>query len=191
MIGARPPSRGRGLSFGRLQDAIVQRAESNVLVVVGDPPAGERALARRILVPLIGLEYSLAAADLAAHVALSWDAELVLFSSAQIELGAVVWRDRDPSRAREAARRVVDEEVFRGRRLGVRVSPRVQAGAHPSDEIARELARAPYDLLVLGCYDHGPLGQLYLGSTVESVVVRSQAPVALLVAHGGTRDSMR
>ncbi|WP_437821382.1 universal stress protein [Sorangium sp. So ce1078] len=73
----------------------------------------------------------------------------------------------------------------------MRVSPRVQAGAHPGDEIARELARAPYDLLVLGCYDHGLLGQLYLGSAVESVVVRSRVPVALLVAHGETRDRMR
>ncbi|WP_420878036.1 cation:proton antiporter [Sorangium cellulosum] len=191
VLGARPPSRALGLSFGRLQDAIVQRAESNVLVVVGAPPAAERAPGRRILVPIIGLEYSLAAADLAAHVALSWDAELVLFSCAQTELGAVLWRDRDPSRAREVARRVVDEAVFRGRRLGVRVVPRVQVGAHPSDEIARELARAPYDLLVLGCYDHGPLGRLYLGSTVESVVVRSRVPVALLVAHGGTQEQVR
>ncbi|WP_437987924.1 hypothetical protein [Sorangium sp. So ce117] len=51
--------------------------------------------------------------------------------------------------------------------------------------MAQELARAPYDLLVLGCYDHGPLGQLYLGSTVESVVARSRVSLALLVAHGG------
>ncbi|WP_437719009.1 universal stress protein [Sorangium sp. So ce448] len=52
-------------------------------------------------------------------------------------------------------------------------------------EIAQELARAPYDLLVLGGHDHGPLGQLYLGSTVESVVARSRVSLALLVAHGG------
>ncbi|WP_437594348.1 cation:proton antiporter domain-containing protein [Sorangium sp. So ce1000] len=191
VIGARPPARARGLSFGRLQDAIIQRAESNVLVVVGDPPAAERVSARRILVPIIGLEYSFAAADLAAHVALAWDAELVLLSSAQTDVGAVVWRDRDPPRVRAVARRVVDEAVFRGRRLGLRVSSRVHVGAHPSDEIAWELARAPYDLLVLGCYDHGPLGRLYLGSTVESVVVRSRVPVALLVAHGGTREQVR
>nr|AAF26906.1 unknown [Sorangium cellulosum] len=191
VIGARSPARARGMSFGRLQDAIVQRAESNVLVVVGDPPAAERASARRILVPIIGLEYSFAAADLAAHVALAWDAELVLLSSAQTDPGAVVWRDREPSRVRAVARSVVDEAVFRGRRLGVRVSSRVHVGAHPSDEITRELARAPYDLLVLGCYDHGPLGRLYLGSTVESVVVRSRVPVALLVAHGGTREQVR
>lgn len=191
VIGARPPSRGRGLSFGRLQDAIVQRAESNVLIVVGEPRAAARASARRILVPIIGLEYSLAAADLAAHVALAWDAELVLLSVAQAELGAVVWRDRDPSRARAVARRVVDEAVFRGRRLGVRVSPRVRVGAHPGDGITRELARGPYDLVVLGCYDHGPLGRLYLGSTVESVVAQSRAPVALLVAHGWPRELVR
>ncbi|WP_437948559.1 universal stress protein [Sorangium sp. So ce296] len=179
------------MSFGRLQDAIVQRAESNVLVVVGDPPAAERASARRILVPIIGLEYSFAAADLAAHVALAWDAELVLLSGAQTDLGAVVWRDREPSRVRAVARSVVEEAVFRGRRLGVRVSSRVHVGARPSDEIARELARAPYDLLVLGCYDHGPIGRLYLGSTVESVVARSRGPVAVLVAHGGTREQVR
>ena len=76
VIGARPPRRAAHLSLGRLQDAIVHHANTSVLVVVSDNDALLTTPPQRLIVPLIGLEYSFAAADVAAHLALGWDAIL-------------------------------------------------------------------------------------------------------------------
>ncbi|MFT3771341.1 MAG: cation:proton antiporter [Minicystis sp.] len=182
-VGARPPRKAHQLSFGHLQDAIIHRARSNVLVVVnaGDAPIVE---AKRILVPIIGLEYSLAAADIAAHLALAWDADLVFFHTVLSDTAPLRWHERDHARLWHAAHGVVEEAAFRARRLGVRVDRLVRAGRHPRQEIVRELEGATYDLVVVGCYDHGTRGRVYLGSTVEALVTRSRTPAVLLVSRG-------
>jgi nucleotide-binding universal stress UspA family protein len=185
-VGAKPPRRAHQLSFGRLQDAVIHRARSNVLVVVS--AKDELPPARRILVPLIGLEYSLAAADVAAHLSLSWGAELVLLHAVLSESAPLRWHERDHARLWNAAHGIVEEAAFRARRLGVQVDQRVRAGRHPGQEIVRELERGAYDLVVVGCYDHGTRGRTYLGTTVEALVTRSKTPAALLVSRGAPSE---
>jgi hypothetical protein len=65
---------------------------------------------------------------------------------------------------------VVEEAAFRARRLGVHAEKRVRAGRHPGREIVRELEGGRYELVVVGTYDHGSRGRVYLGTTVEALV---------------------
>jgi Kef-type K+ transport system membrane component KefB len=184
--GARSPRGRGGGSFGRLQDAIVRHAEGDVLIAVA--PEDGAALAtppRRVLVPLVGLEYSLAASDIAAHLALGWDAELVVLHVVRAEPDALAWRALDRRRLHEASANVVEEAAFRARRLGVRTEGRVRVAERPDAAIDDELARGDVGLVVMGCYDHGAGARPHLGSTVELVLRRAHhTPAVLLVARG-------
>jgi nucleotide-binding universal stress UspA family protein len=182
-IGAGRPAPGMGFSLGPLQDRIIEEARTNVLVVVeGDNRAS--APAERILVAINGLEHSLAAGDVAAYLARAAYAELVLFNVRTLARESSLWQDPERRGLLEATGyRTLREASSRFAPLGVRTSMRVEFGEDPGAEIARELQRQPYQLVVLGAVNRGADGRLDLGSCIPTVLTQSRTPAVLLVAH--------
>ena len=181
-LGAHPPMPTR-LTFGQLQDELIHRAPSNVLVIIGHHEQWDCSLVRRILVPTNGLEHAMAAGDLAAALAKSCDAELVLLHVVEAELSQLYRWGRERDQLREAAASVVDKLAVLARRLGVRVSERVVEGRSPGEAILAELERAPYELMVLGAVDRGTDDRPYLGRTIQTVLTEGDTPAVLLVSH--------
>ena len=77
MIGARSLSNAANTSFGHIQDAIIDSAQKDVLVISNGKSIMRQKI-RKILVPVNGMEFSMAAADVGAYIARSAEAELVL-----------------------------------------------------------------------------------------------------------------
>ncbi len=171
------------LTFGQLQDELIHRAPSNVLVIIGHHEQWDCSLVRRILVPTNGLEHAMAAGDLAAALAKSCDAELVLLHVVEAELSQLYRWERERDQLREAAASVVDKLAVLARRLGIRVSERVVEGRSPGEAILAELERAPYELMVLGAVDRGTDDRPYLGRTIQTVLTEGDTPAVLLVSH--------
>jgi len=185
-IGGLPTRRRRALTFGATQDAIIRRAASDVLVVAD--PAGQFAAPdgppiTRILAPVIDLEYSLAAADLAAYIASGYDAELVLLAIAAPDQNGFPWREQDQRRLRQLAESSVGEAEFRVRRLGVKVSSRILVSQHPATAILRELKAGAYDALALGAYQRGARSHVQLGPVATDVLLKCPTPTLTLIAH--------
>jgi Kef-type K+ transport system membrane component KefB/nucleotide-binding universal stress UspA family protein len=183
-LGARPQAHRTTISFGRLQDAIIQRAGSDVLLVTS-AQGNELDLdgIKRVLVPTNGLEYSMAAGDVAAYLAAGLDAELVLLHTVSYEMDALFWRERDHRRLRTLGENVVGELEFRVRRLGVRATSTITVGNAPGEAILKELAGGGYQLVVLGGYNRGTQGRPYLGGTIRGVVSRSLVPAVVLISR--------
>lgn len=182
-IGAQPPERHSTLSFGRLQDLIVQQAETDILIVTGTGDPFAAPAPRRILVPTNGQEYSMAAGDIAAHLAQSYDAELVILTVVHDEMAELSWRRRERNIPTAAASGMVRELAFRSQRLGVRTSEHVRIGADPGREILNELSREPYGLVVLGAIDRGVHGWPYLGRSIQNVLTQGQTPSVVLISR--------
>jgi nucleotide-binding universal stress UspA family protein len=182
-IGAGRPAPVLALSLGPLQDRIIDKARTNVLVVVnGDD--GACASLERILVAINGLEHSLGAADVAAYLAKAANAELVLFNVRPLTRESLVWQDPERRGLLEAAGyRTLREATPRIAPSGVRVSMRVELGEDPGAAIVRELQRRPYQLVVLGAVNRGGRGRLDLGSSIPTVLTQSRTPAVLLVSH--------
>ncbi|MBV8772039.1 MAG: cation:proton antiporter [Deltaproteobacteria bacterium] len=181
-IGAPLPGASPTLSFGKLQDQIIGAIDEDILVVVQDGPLPSSL--KRILAPINGLEYSAAATDVAAYLAKSHNAELVLFTVMHSRLDSLFWKGLGQRQLFEAGYRLLRETRFRVERLGVRCGERVQLGEDPGEEILRELERRPYDLVVLGAVGRSSQGNFYLGRSVHSVLMRGRTATMILITHG-------
>ena len=180
VIAVGAPERRAELSFGEMQDRIIQNAQADVLVVVREPRVAE---IRRILVPINGHEHSMAAADIAAYVGKASGAEIVLFSVMHPRFDSMFWREREHRRLLASGYRLLREVKFRTDRLEVQTSERVQLGTDVTQEILKELGRQPYDLVVLGTVDRGTDEELQLGRSVHPLLAQSDVPVVVLVTH--------
>jgi nucleotide-binding universal stress UspA family protein len=124
----------------------------------------------------------MAAGDIAAALAHACDAEVVI-------LTVVLPEDEIPSLEHErselasSAAGMVQELTFRTRRLGVRVSERIEVGENPAAVILDALEREEYHMVVLGGVDRGTDDRPYLGRSITSVLTRSRTPALLLVSH--------
>jgi Kef-type K+ transport system membrane component KefB/nucleotide-binding universal stress UspA family protein len=184
-IGAHSPESDPFPSLGPLQDAVVDRAGTDVLVAVNHRADHfDSHEVHRILVPVVGVEYSFAAGDIAAYLAKSCNAELTALTLVQSHRDSVFWRERDHGHLREAAEGVVGELAFRLARLGVTIDERVEVSDDPGQEILNVLEREPFDLVVLGTMDRGANGRPLYGGAVETVLVNSDTPAILLVSRG-------
>lgn len=182
-IGARRPKSGQLLTFGRLQDRIVDCAEPDVLLVVA--PDHDLILgAKRILVPVNGFEYSLNAGDIAGYLARALDAEVVLFTAVQAKLAEGVRDARQRRKLRRSGETIVDELRFRLSRLDVRLAEaRIVVHEDAGEAILEELERGDYGLTVFGTVDRSNDSQVYLGSPIQTVLLRSSVPAVILVTH--------
>jgi Kef-type K+ transport system membrane component KefB len=181
-LGAASPGSSPVLSLGGLQDRIIDSANADVLVVVG-PAQGIAGEIERILVPVNGFEYSMAAGDVAAYLAKATGAELVLFNVVHAKLDSIFWKERERRRVLETGYQIVRELEFRMSRLDVRTSARVELGNDPAEAILNELERQPYQLVVLGAADRSGDNRLYLGSPTQTILTQTRVPVVLLVSH--------
>jgi nucleotide-binding universal stress UspA family protein len=177
-IGAKPPRAANPLSLGALADSIVDQADADVLVAINHQSQNfDCGKVNSILVPTNGLEYSMAAGDIAGSLAHACNARMVL-------LHVVKPSDSSTEGAVESATGVLDELAFRIGRLGVQVEKRTEVSKDPSDVILGELSRREHDLVVMGGRDRGRDGKLYLGNTIGTVLTRDLVPAILVVSHG-------
>jgi Kef-type K+ transport system membrane component KefB len=183
-IGASAPDPDRSTSLGQLQDAIIHRAPCDVLIVV-DTRAHtfDCAEVRRILVPANGLEYSMAAGDIAAALAQSCGAALVLFAVVQSHIEDEVNRRRDHRRLEKTATGFLDELAFRVRRLGVEAEKKVVARDDASAAVLDELGTGAYDLVVMGGVDRGASGHPYAGKVIRTVLTKGGVPGVVLISR--------
>jgi Kef-type K+ transport system membrane component KefB/nucleotide-binding universal stress UspA family protein len=182
VIGARRAQAHSMLSFGHVQDQIIDQASSDVLVITSGGNLMSRRI-KRILVPINGMEYAMAAADIAGYVAKANDAELVVMTvitghGDKAESGP----DTDYG-LRRSGHKILKETRFRTRRLDVRYQEKIIVGKNSTQEILDELKRGRYDLILMGAVDRTGDKGFYLGSTVESILIESSTPSCVLVYH--------
>lgn len=169
------------LSFGPMHDALVRDAACDVLITVHSGTV--LPVPKRILVPVNGLEHSLAAADVAAYIATANNAELVLFNVAHTREEAMFWKSGGQRDVLQRGYIVVREAEFRVARLGAWVSTRVQLGQDPAVAILEELKRRPYGMIVMGAIGRTSDGGLALGSTIEHIMRETTIPRLLLASR--------
>ncbi len=182
VIGAHAPEPRPLLSLGELQDRIIDGTDSDVLVAIQDGRPLPRRV-RRILLPVNGQDYSLAAGDVAAYLAMVHQAELVLFTVVRSQLGPYQWRAREYRDLLEAGHRSLNELRFRIGCLGVRLTERVRVGGDAGQAILRELDDRSYQMVVLGAFDRSGDDRLSLGGTVQSVLTHARTPSVVLISH--------
>ncbi len=187
-IGARPPQPASLLSLGRLNDRIINDGQTDVLVVVSVGEVVSCGDANRILVPINGLEHSMAAIDVAACLARHNEAEVVLFHVARPLVAT--WahsthnrHDGEDDQALIAITGVMRDLAKQIGGQGVRVTHRVRTSDDPGAEILREARRDDYQLIVLGATTRGATAHLALGTTTQEVLTQEHTPVVLLVSH--------
>jgi nucleotide-binding universal stress UspA family protein len=181
-IGAYPPTLAR-ITFGRFQDDLIHRSPSNVLVVTGQIERWDWPDMRRILVPTNGFAQAMAAGDLAAALAKSCDAELVVLHVLEPEPNRRYRPAAEWNREREEAFGVVEKLAVIACRLGVRGTERIAEGRIAGEVILGELDREPYQLVALGGVDRGSEDPPYLGRTIQTVLTEGHTPSILLVSH--------
>ncbi|MDQ2830356.1 MAG: universal stress protein [Chloroflexota bacterium] len=187
-IGARPPQPTPLLSLGRLNDRIINDGQTDVLVVVSAGEGVSCGDATRILVPINGLEHSMAAIDVAACLARHNEAEVVLFHVARPLVATWTDSTHDRHNGEDDQALTAITGVMRGlaRQIGgqgVRVTHRVRTSADPGAEILREARRDDYGLIVLGATTRGVTTHLALGATTQEVLTQEHTPVVLLISH--------
>jgi len=179
VLGWRGPSRDPRTIIGSNIDNIIQRANTNVVVVRGDV----RVPARRILIPVQHPEHGHLMAGLAAPLA---DRE-----QGYIELMHVVRPGLSPQeRAQRAAQ--LKESISRfdpaaapdvGERRQVRMRIRIYAGDDVSATI-RE-ASQDFDLLIMGATQEGWLRRTVWGDTTSRVARGIECPLMLVNLRAG------
>ncbi len=170
------------MSFGALQDRILRETRADVLVTVAE--GSDLPRLKRILVPVNGLEHSLAAADVAAYIAKGAGAEVVLFNVMQSRLDAIFWRERESRDLLQAGYRILREAKVRIGRLDVRQSEQVRLGTDPGAAVLEELQRRPYELVVLGAVARTSVAGVSLGGAVHHVLREARVPRVLLISRG-------
>lgn len=190
-VGGHPESHRTTMSLGRLQDALIQRAQTDVLLAITAANTLDLTRVRRILVPTNGQEYSMAAGDVAGYLALACDAEVVLLHSVSSDMDSLFWHEQRHQRLRNIGYGVVNELEFRIRRLGVRTAAKVHIGNDAGAEIIRELGNGGedggYQMVVMGGYNRTTNGRPYMGGTIRRVLTDADIPVLLLVTQRPAR----
>lgn len=181
-IGANRPRLAPVLSLGTLQDEIIRRTRSDVMVVIRDEGKLDRPI-KRILVPVNGQEHAAAAADIAAYIARSTKAELVLFNMMHWEADYLFWREAMHPELLDAGYRILHEVKFRTERLDIKTAEKVRVGDDPVKAIVGELQRSKYDLLVLGALERKAASGILLGKHTQSILTQCKTPVVLLISH--------
>lgn len=183
-IGAPLPRSKGALSLGALQDRIIDEADADILVAIDDKSdAFDAKAVQRILVPTNGLEYSMAAGDIAGSLADSCGAAVTLMHVVHPVPEAKTRKSTGTRETVDRAGGVLDELQFRIRRLQVQVDTRTAVASDAGQAIVEELRNGSYDLVVMGGIDRGRDGRIYLGHTIHSVLLEGKTPSVLLLTH--------
>jgi nucleotide-binding universal stress UspA family protein len=135
-------------------------------------------MARLVLVPLDGSEFSESAIQPALTIAQRWDAELEILTVHE----SVPMMEHDPWPM--AAREWIDSyvakvaEETRGD-AGVTISSTVLDGS-PAEAIQNHAAARGVDLVVMATHGRGPMSRFWLGGTADGLIRQSTIPILLL-----------
>lgn len=183
-IGASPPRSKGALTLGRLQDRIIDEADADVLVAIDHSSDHfDSGSVHHILVPTNGLEYSMAAGDIAASLAESCGARVTLLHVVRPVPEARTDRGTGKRDAVDNAAGILDELAFRINRLDVQVDTRSIVAEDSGKAVLDELANDSYDLVVMGGIDRGRDGRIYLGTTIHTVLLNARLPAIMLLTH--------
>jgi Kef-type K+ transport system membrane component KefB/nucleotide-binding universal stress UspA family protein len=169
-------------SFGDIHDELICKATCDVLLSIHEET--HLPSPTKILIPVNGLEHSLAAADVAAYIAKACNAELVLFNVAYAHLDPMFWKEGSQRDVLQRGYSIVREAQFRVARLGVWTATKVKFYADPAEAVLRELGRKDYGLVVMGGVARANSPNLSLGNSIERVMREAQVPRLLLVSRG-------
>ncbi len=179
IMGAKRPETDKTfLTFGNLQDTIINTAKKDVFLVVD----GRRLITRhirRIIVLINGMEYSLDAADIAAYIAKATDAEVTFFHAIQGD--PTNQKDLSYHRLRRSGFKMLQEPKFRTKRLDIRHKEIVTLDDNIEQQIIDEINRNYYDLLVFGAIDRSNETGLLLGTTTHAILTRTNVPAGMLI----------
>lgn len=168
-----------------LQNRLVDAAQPDVLLVAGRDHALPWDRIKRILVPTNGTPQARAAAEIAAYLAKSCNAELVLLHVVNPQLKQALDRRRTAVKQSPAIAHL-RELRFLLAPLHVQIDEEIRIG-DPVEQLRAELREKSYDLVVMGAVDQPNDGVAVMGSTVEVVIAQHQIPYVLLITH--TSDS--
>lgn len=174
-----PEVRGAGDTiFGSSIDEIVRMAGTPTLVVRGAGP-DENWQPRRILVPTDGSVASRQAADLAFTIA-EPDTVVTILHVVARRPALVGSGAAEAITMHERAEEITAALRSHGEAMGVTTETMIELGPEPEDAICEVADRLGADLVVLGTSVRAGTTRLFLGPRVESVLARSNAPVAVL-----------
>ncbi len=174
----RPQPESTFLSFGDLQNNIINSIKKDIFVVI----EGNRLIARqikRIIVPVNGMEYSTAAADIAAYIAKATDAEVTFFNA--VKGNPLNQKDLAYHRLRRTGYKVLQESKFRTKRLDIRYKEIVVIAEDIEKQIVDEIQHNYYDLLVFGVVDRSNEAGLQLGSNTRAILTQTNIPTGMLI----------
>jgi Kef-type K+ transport system membrane component KefB len=136
---------------------------------------------RRILVPTVGTEYSRSAVELAAALATSSGASLVVVTV--VSIGATEQVLLGPGLrggASELGREIVDAHADLARQLGASVETRVLVSERPEMAVLELASELGCDLVLMGSNLRPVSGRAYYGRFVDHVFNHGRCPVMVL-----------
>jgi nucleotide-binding universal stress UspA family protein len=187
IIGAARPQPSNLLSLGHMQDEVISKVKRDCFVVVGGAKILKRRL-RRILVPVNGLEHSMAAADIAGYIAEASDAELVFLTVVHHE-DHVTEGNLTHYRISRAGAKILKEAKFRTGRLNIRHREIIRISTDVNATILKELKLHVYDMVVLGSVDRSSDAGIYLGKIVQTILTETMIPAGILIYRPQAREA--
>lgn len=139
------------------------------------------SLYNKILIPTDGSEYTQAAIGHGLNLAKLAGAEVTALFV--VDETAIMYFPMGPTlpdiypMLEEEAKKAVGHVLEEGRKLGVKVTTRIERGS-PSMVIAKD--SAGYDLIVMGTLGRSGVAKMLLGSVAERVVRLSECPVLVV-----------
>jgi nucleotide-binding universal stress UspA family protein len=122
-----------------------------------------------------------AAAEIAAYLAKSCDAELVLLHVVNPQLNQALDRRRTAVKQSPAIAHLKALRFLLAP-LDVQIHEKIRVG-NPVEELRAELHEKSSDLVVMGAVDQPNDGVAVMGSTVEVVIAQHHTPYVLLITH--------
>ena len=173
--------------LGSVTEKVVRLSDVPVLTVhAGDV----EATYDRVLAPTDGSDTAARAVGAAVGVAREFDAALDVLSVVETTgVGFDVRSEQYRTQYEEAATRIVDEAVERGRAAGVEsVEGAVRFGT-PHEEILAYAEEAGADLVVMGTHGRTGLDRYLLGSVAERTLRLADVPVLTVPAPNGDAEA--
>ncbi len=175
--------------FNPLVDGILLNCVCPVLMTKARPSSedesGENSSGlgsiRKILVPVVGTQYSLHATELIATVAAGLGASLtILRIIPPVEHDGILSGQRSSELARTFGEHLVDRHAVLARHLKCNVETRIEEHVAPEQVVLQIAAREEYDMIMLSCHRQPLTGRTFLGHRVETILHNAPCAVGVL-----------
>ena len=168
-----------GLVLGSVAKKVAEQSPTPVLVVIGNAPD----TIEKILVATDGSEHSRRAVEVAADLAVKFDAEITVIHAldpAELAEAASDTAGRSSMASiRERGASILAEAAEICRRAGV-ADETVLAEGRPSDVVSELVRSSNYDLVAIGRRGMDNVSNMLLGSVSDEVLRKIECPVLLV-----------